>query len=69
MDIETENVFDTAPKRSVWDFPQVELYRNYEDDGKGGNGVHTHSTIYIKLLPQQEAELIVILEEWMGQRL
>lgn len=70
MDTETENVFDKVPKRSVWDFPQVDLERFYEDDdGKGGDGVHTHSTIFIKLLPQQEAELIVILEEWLGQRL
>lgn len=68
MDIEMENVFDTAPKRSAWDFPQVELHRNYDEDGVG-EGAHTHSTIYIKLLPHQEAELVVILEEWMGQRL
>ena len=69
MDIETENVFDTVPKPTAWEFPRVDIYRSYDDDGKGGNGVHTQSTIYVKVLPHQEAELIVILEEWMGQRL
>lgn len=64
MDTETENVFDKVPKRGAWAFPQVDLERFH--DGVGG--VHTHSTIFIKLLPQQEAELIVILEEWMGER-
>lgn len=68
MDIETDNVFDTAPKRGAWEFPKVDVHRAYDDDGEGGNGVHTQSTIYIKVLPHQEAELIVILEEWMGQR-
>ena len=60
---------ESPPKRSVWDFPLVDLERFYEDDGNGGNGVHAQSTILIKVLPHQEAELIVILEEWMGQRL
>lgn len=69
MDFETDNVFDTVPKRSAWEFPQVELHRNYDEEDGVGKGVHTHSTIYIKLLPHQEAELIVILEEWLGQRL
>ena len=69
MDIETENVFVKASKSGAWDFPKVDIYRAYDDDGEGGNGVHTHSTVYVKMLPHQEAELIVILEEWMGQRL
>lgn len=71
MDTETENVFDKAPKRDIWDFPRVDLHRSYDngDDGRDGTGVHEYSTIYIKLLPHQEAELIVILEEWLGQRL
>lgn len=70
MDIETDNVFDTAPKHTIaWEFPKVDIYRAYDDDGQGGSGVHTQSTIYVKVLPHQEAELLVILEEWMGQRL
>lgn len=69
MDFETDNVFDKAPKPTIaWEFPKVELYRDYAEDGEGGSGVHTQSTIYVKVLPHQEAELIVILEEWMGQR-
>lgn len=62
--VEMENVFDKAPKRNIWDFPRVDLHRNHDDEG-----VHTHSTVYVKMLPHQEAELIVILEEWLGQRL
>ena len=69
MEIELDNVFDKAPKRVAWDFPKVEVYRTYDDDGQGGTGVHMQSSIYIKVLPHQEAELMVILEEWMGQRL
>ena len=68
MDTEMENVFDRAPRHGAWEFPKVELYRDYAEDGEGGAGVHTQSTIYIKVLPHQEAELLVILEEWMGQR-